>query len=207
LPGAKQRAAFLRWALPTLLALVAFVLWNTFRSSSTSPTPETSGEEQQVAQAVDEPAGDPCAGLDLLDIEVGGDGTPQGVWLRNQTTGPLLVRPGGEFSMLTLTRIATGGPDSRGAKLWFAGHPRACQLTTVTGIDLARTLPAALAAPRASSLASPASPPPPQRRYEKVPLEMSHNPASTNEGWDQAAPGSARTPRRRGSAAIDAGGP
>jgi len=191
----RPRLVFLRWALPTLLALAGFFLWRAFRASSPLPTPETDDEAPQLAQATS----DPCAGLELLDIAVAGDGSAEGVWLRNRSAGPMLVRPGQQFSNLTLRHIATDGSGS--AKLWFAAHPRPCQLTLVPGIDLTRTLPAP--SDRLLSPPTPTSSTPAQRKYERVPMEVTPNPASTNEHWDQAASGPRRGPRPA-PASIDA---
>lgn len=86
------------------------------------------------------PAVDPCLGLQILDIETAADGQVRGVWLRNDETGPSLVRPGESFAASKLIRVAAGS-DHQPTSLWFEYTVTPCLVTMVPGIDLARVVP------------------------------------------------------------------
>jgi hypothetical protein len=195
----------LRWGLLALVGLIGLGLWYASRPalSPPQPAPELTAAEpqvseapQDVAHAVDKLAGDPCSGLELLDVEARGDGSPQGVWLRNRETGPSLVRLGGRFSKFTLTRMEAAGPASQSAKLWFGPHPRPCELKVVPGIDLARALPNPPAAAKPALETSPSPPDSPaaqapaQEVREEETQDRVRNPARLNERrWGRRALG------------------
>jgi hypothetical protein len=228
----RRRPTGVRWALLASMVLVGVGLWYVSRpapsQSQLEPGPEATtppGAPESVAKhtvpALDHAEGDPCAGLELLDVEAGGDGSAQGVWLRNPRTGPSLVRPGGQFSKLTLTRIKAVGPGYRSAKVWFGTSPRPCELDAVPGIELAQALPPPPTAPVPTTpppaTAKPVSDGPPPhpalpgqapRISEKEPLlDEVRNPALIASRFGSRSLGGGRSFSRAVSASVDAEAP
>lgn len=208
----------MRWGLPALTGIVAVGLWYLSRPAPAPPELDPEPAEAAPPAALQVPGGtrtavdrsgvDPCSGLELLDVEAGGDGRGQGVWLRNRLTGPLLVRPGGEFSKFTLTRIATVGPGHRSAKLWFGSDPRPCELDVVAGIDLARALPAPPAEPQSTRGEQPPPPvlqPQGDEKYEREPQDQIRNPARAAQRFGRRPLGAGRSTGQASSASVDAG--